>query len=307
MKKRITVILAAIFYISAVSAQDYARHRVDVNYGAGFAGSIYDKTDESYIYAAYSLGSVLELKYAYFFAPKWGVSIGTGISFFTAKGVLNMDGVIPHYNDPAFDPSGQQYYDLHYKADNLSERQRIWALETPLQFHFEHRFAGNRQGIYAGLGAKGYFPFAAQSTFPQDNGTLTLTGYEAFTDTRYTEPPYFGRQDVRKTPATTKLQYSIDAIADFGGLFRISDACDLFVGVYGSYGLMDVLPKTGDKKDFITPEHNSLFYVNSLLSSNIFGKYNNYIQDNHLSRKKTDEKWNRLQAGIKIGIHFKMK
>jgi len=307
-RKRITIILAAIFYISAAGAQDYARHRVYVNYGAAYANSMYNKVNQSFIYENYTYSQAVEIKYACFFAPEWGVGFGAGMSQFAAKNTLNIEGVIPHYNDPAFDPTGQRFYDLHYKTDNLTEQQRVWALETPVQFYFEHRTTNGKRGIHASLGAKGYLPvIQAQSKYLQDDGTLTIAGYDAFTDTRYTEPPHFGKQDVSATPATTKLRYSIDAIADLGGLFRLSNVCDLYIGVYGSYGLMDILPNAADKKDFITPEPNNLFFVNPLLSSNILGEYNSYIQDNHLSWKKTDGQWNRWQAGIKIGIHFKMK
>ena len=314
--KKMTVVLAATVCCLTVAysqdkqsdnARDYARHRMMTYIGTGYANSIYSKTDNTFMNANYSLGSAIELKYAYFFVPKWGVSLGAGLSHFAAKGTLNMDGVIPQYNDPDFDASGQRYYDLHYQISNLTEQQRIWALEIPVQFHFEHRL-NRRTALFAGLGARGYFPvISAQSKFTQGDGTLTVSGYEAFTDTWYTDPPHFGVQEVRTTPTTVKLQYSIDVIADFGGLFRLSGACDLYAGVYGSYGLMDVLPKTADRKDFITPEHNSLFTVNPLLSSNFLGEYNRYIRDNNLSWKQSGEQWHRWQAGVKIGIHFKVK
>jgi hypothetical protein len=274
----------------------------------GYANSMYHGMNSSFAHGDYSFSSAVELKYAYFFAPKWGIGIGAGVSNFSAKGTLNMEGVKPHYNDPAFDPSGKRYYDLHYKTENLVEQQRIRAVETPLQLNFEHHPIDNRLGIFAGLGAKGYFPFiSAQSTFPQGKGSLTVTGYEKFTNTRYADPPHFGKQDIRSTPLSVKLNYSVDAIADFGIIFRLSDACNFYAGFHGSYGFLDVLPKTSGKKDFIPPEHNSLFSVNSLLTSNILREYNGYVKDNQLNWPKADEQWNRWQAGIKIGIHFKAK
>jgi len=308
--RRIGILSTVVFYLSVASAQetqDYMQHRIMVAYGMGYANSIYNKTDEAFMHTNYSVSSAVEVRYAYFFRRNWGVSMGAGLSYFNAKGTLNMEGVIPHYADPAFDPSGKRYYDLRYKANNLAERQRIWALEMPLQFHFERRNASGKRGVFAGLGVKGFFPvISTESAFQQGSGTLTLTGYEAFTDALYTDPPHFGLQEVRKTPATTKLRCSVDAIADFGGLFRVSDIFELYVGAYGSYGFMDVLPKVADKKDFITPEYNNLFFVNSLLSSNILSEYNKSVQDNHLNWKTANEKWHRWQAGIKIGMHFKL-
>jgi outer membrane protein OmpA-like peptidoglycan-associated protein len=101
------------------------------------------------------------------------------------------------------------------------------------------------------------------------------------------------------------LRWSIDAIADFGGVFRLSPVYDLYVGVYGSYGFMDVLPKAADKKDFISPEHNKIFAVNSLLATNFLGEYNKYVKANNLNWKSANEKWNRWQVGIKVGVHIK--
>jgi len=306
-RKRITVILAAIFYISAVCAQDFAHHRIYFHYGMGYANSMYDKIDNSFIHQNYALGSVVEFKYACFFTPKWGVGLGIGLSQFAAKGTLNIEGVIPRYNDPAYDSSGQRYYDLRYQTDNLTEKQRIWALEIPLQIHYEHHLTG-QHGLFAGLGIKGSLPvISAQSRFPQSEGTLTISGYDAFTNTLYTDPPHFGTQHVRTTPATLKLRSSVDIIGDVGWIFGICPAFDLYAGVYGSYGFIDILPKAGDKKDFITPDHNSRVAVNSLLASNFLSEYNQYIKDNQLNWKTAGEKWNRLTIGIKIGIHFKIR
>jgi hypothetical protein len=313
MIRKITAIMTAALLCAMFTygqeiqdkTHNYRRHRILVYYGTGYASAMYGKIDNSFIHTDYSLSSAAELRYAFFFSQKWGVSLGAGLSNYAAKATLNMEGVIPHYNDPSFDPSGQRYYNLSYKTDNLTEQQRIWALETPLQFHYEHRSAGGKRGVFAGLGAKGYFPvISAQSVFPKDKGTLTVTGYDPFTDTWFDSPPHFGKQDIRTTPAKAKLNYSVDAIADLGGIFRLSAACDFYAGVYGSYGFMDVLPRAAGKKDFITPEPNQLFTVNSLLSSNILSEYNKYVQANRLDWDKADKHWRRWQAGIKIGIHF---
>jgi hypothetical protein len=319
VNKFITVLALTSFSISLTYSQHtsnaqpfadksqnaYAVHRFHIYHGTGYANSIYQGIDPSFIHSPYSFHSSIEMKYAYFFAPEWGASLGMGLSRFAAKGVLNMEGVIPRYYDPAFDPSGQRRYDLHYRTNQLIERQQIWAIEVPLQFHYEHHLAGIH-GLFAGLGAKGYFPVSAQSIFSKGEGSLTTAGYDAFTNTLYTDPPHFGKQNVRTTPDKVKLNYSIDAVAELGWIMRLSNACDLYAGIYGSYGLMDMLPKTNEKKDFITPGYNKLFSVNSLLTSNFRSEYNNYVKDNHLNWKEVDEKWNRWHLGLKVGIHVKL-
>jgi outer membrane protein OmpA-like peptidoglycan-associated protein len=258
--------------------------------------------NKSFLHKNYSLSSALELKYAFFFAPKWGISLGVGLSNFAAKGTLNIGGVIPNYDDPAFGLA--KSYDLHYQTDNLVEKQQIWALVVPLQFHFEHRVRG-RHGISAALGARGYFPIiSAQSKFPQGKGSLTTSGYEEFTNAWYTDAPHFGKRDARITPASVKLRPSVDIIADFGGIFSVSHNCDFYLGVYGSYGFMNILPEIDDKKDFITSEPNDGFTVNSLLASNFLSEYNQYVEKNNLDWKTANEEWKRWEVGIKIGVHL---
>ena len=287
--------------------KDCARHRILVYYGMGYANSIYDGINKSFLHKNYSFSSALEVRYAYFFAPKWGISLGAGISNFAAKGTLNITGVIPNYDDQAFDPDrGSKFYDLHYKADDMIERQQVWALIVPLQFHFEHRINGNH-GIFASLGAKGYFPIiSARSKFPQGEGALRMSGWEEFTHAYYTDLPHFGEKGTKAIPSTAKLRPSVDIIADFGGIFRMNRICDFYAGVYGSYGFLDVLPKAENKKDFITSEpNNNAYNVNSLLASDFAGEYNQYVENNNLDWKKAKEKWNRWEVGVKVGFHIK--
>jgi outer membrane protein OmpA-like peptidoglycan-associated protein len=280
------------------------QHRIFAYLGMGYSNSMYNGVNNDFIHRNYSLSSVLEVKYAYFFTPQWGLSLGAGLSYFTAKGTMNTEGIISHYNDPYFDPGNNgRFYDLHYRTDDLVERQHIWALEVPLLGQFEHFFT-DKYGILAGLGLRGYFPFiSARSVFPHGEGSLTTAGYEDFTNGSYIDDPHFGKRNARATAAPASLRISLDIVAEFGGLLRLSPVYDLYVGLYGSYGFMDVLPK--DKKDFISAEPNNSFAVNSLLASGVLGDYNRFIRTNHLNWKEVGEKWNRWQIGVKVGLHIK--
>ena len=321
MKKIAVVLAAGLIGMSASYSQkvrlpddngvvskpqkSYAQHRFHLYYGMGYANDMYTRINNEFIHNNFSCSQSLEARYAFFFARQWGVSVGAGVSQFFGKGTLNIMGVIPHYNDFGFDPSGQHDYDLHYETHNLVEQQRIWALEVPLQFHFEYR-KGRRPGVSASLGARGYFPIiSAQSIFPQDKGVLTTYGYESFTNTVYDDPPHFGKQETRLIPSTVKLRPSVDITADIGMLFRLGCAYDFYLGVYGSYGFMNILPDDADKKDVITSEPVSPYTVNSLLGTNFISEYNHYIENNNLDWKKADEQWKRWQVGMKIGIHIK--
>ena len=299
-----TAVISKQDTVASKPPKNYAQHRFHLYYGIGYANDIYTRINNDFIHNGFSCSESMEARYAWFFARKWGLSVGVGVSHFFAKGTLNIEGMIPYYDDPYFDHSGHTY-DLYYRTYDLVERQHIWALEVPLQFHFEHR-KGRRPGVSVGLGARGYFPIIlAQSVFPQEKGYLTTAGYEEFTNTWYTDPPHFGKQETRLTPSIVKLRPSVDITADLGMIFRLCCALDMYLGLYGSYGFLNVLPEDIDKKDFITFEQGNPYTVNSLLGSNVLSEYNKYIDDNKLDWKKADEQWKRWQVGVKVGFHIK--
>jgi len=272
---------------TAANQEKSGTHRIFIHLGSGYTNSIYDNLNESSLYKDYSTGSVLEVKYGYFFTQKWGAGIGLGLAHFAAQATLNNKGMLPHYNDPFFDPEGLQFYDLYYKFDNVVEKQQIWGLELPLQMHFEYLFH-NQHGIMASLGVKGYFPVISAKTVFKGDSYIVTEGYEAFTDTWYETQPHFGKKEVSTTPKSVKLRCSADIIAEFGGIIHLNEKCNLYIGAYGSYGFLDILPKDSDKKDIITPENDNTFFTNHLLESN-----------------SLTEKWNRWQIGVKVGVHLK--
>jgi len=285
---------------------DFCPHRINVYIGNSYHNNIYTRVNDAFAKPIYSFGSVVELKYAYFFNEHWGISLGAGLANFHAKARLDLEGVIPHYDDLNFDPGlygAERFYDLHYKATALVEEQNLWAAEVPLQAHFEDKFGG-KNGIYASLGVKGYFPFAAKSKFTGE-GSLTTWGYEEFMNVEYRDlPNRFGTSTINTETAKAKLRPSVDVIADFGGIIGLYPALDLYVGVYGSYGFLDVLPKTENKIDFITNTPASPTTVNSLLGSKFLNEYKEiYAPANNW--KTVSEKWNMWQVGVKVGFHIK--
>ena len=245
------------------------------------------------------------MKYAFFFAPKWGFSLGLGVSRYAAKATLNTKGHLPDLVDNGFlpnapgNPTGHEepyMYDARYEAKDLVERQQIFALEVPLQFHFEHKVNKNT-GIFASLGATGYFPvLLAQSKFSK--GSVITSGYSPYTDCTYTYMRHFGKEEANTVSPDPKMRMSVDAVAEFGGIFRISEICDFYLGAYGSYGFFDLLPK--EKANFLVAGADS-YTVNSVLASDYLQQYNEMYNDG----KAVSEKWNRWQIGAKVGFHIK--
>ena len=276
----------------SAKAKNYCPHRIWVDFGMAYSNNIYRRFDN--IQQVYSFGNVLEAGYAYFFHPKMGVGLGVGISKITAKATLGNGGSIL-YKDPEYlpgDTSGM--YELFFDCDKFAERQDIWAIEVPLTFQFETKLGkAQRNGIFASLGVKGYFPISGRTNFV--GGDIQLSGYDEFLNCRYPigMPVHFEDVNMGSKYASVKLRPSVDLIADFGGLFGLTKTTDFYLGIYGAYGFLDILPK--EKVDYIQDKYT----VSGLLKSNAL----------EIQKEKRDEnistKWNLVNAGIKVGLRFK--
>ena len=294
------------------ATSNFCPHRINLYLGGSITNNIFNRLHNDFATTNYSVGSILELKYAYFFNENWGITAGVGIGHYATKANLNIHGVINKFNDPEFAelaqasyPDGEKpTYDLYYNSDNLVEKQKIWAVEIPLQAVYENKFGG-RNGIYAALGVKAFIPVAAKSIFDNE-GTITTKGYEELYDIMYQDMKYhFGVLDYKSHSVKTKLRASLDFQLDFGGIFGIARNADFYVGVYSSIGVLDILPKGENKVDFITTnESNNGLNINPLMASNYLTEYNR-LNENTADFKAVREKWNLFQVGVKVGFHFK--
>ena len=230
----------------------FCPHHINIHVGEGLTNNIYRRVG---INQYYSHSTMLDIDYAYFFNEHWGLSLGVGLNRLAAKASISKSGVISDFDvlfDNAFDEpvTYDPNYDLFYDAHGLKEKEVVWAVEVPLKVHFDWRFDG-RNGIYAALGAQGYFPIKAFNKY-KGEGSVTTMGYEELfnqwymqhmengeikMDNHFPDASYTGRGK------NVKLRPSVDLVADFGGVFAISKKADFYVGAYCKYGFLNILPK----------------------------------------------------------------
>jgi len=266
---------------------EFCPHRILVNFGGGYANNMFKNLNkEANIATRCSYTVMAEVGYTYFFHRNVGIGIGVGINHVGRSAKINEHNTYYNLVDPLYPPNANEIpYDLTYKVLNLKQRQTVWAIEIPLTIQFEKKFGG-RNGIYAGAGVKGYFPIASKFGYPK--GTIELPEmYE----------PYFNwwcnKLDVHLDPMkvqdkSMKVKMaigSIDVLGEFGGIFGISRGTDLYLGLYASYGFLNILPKGGIKFD-------NLNVIDPRLS---------LLADRYANRS---DKWNLLQVGLKLGFHF---
>jgi outer membrane protein OmpA-like peptidoglycan-associated protein len=256
---------------------DFCPHRIWTHLGGGYANNSYKNLRKEDIATTCSYTAMIELGYTYFFHRNVGIGIGVGLNHSARIAKIN-DSRTATIVDPKFiagDPDATD--ELDYEMRGLKQRHNVWAIEVPLTIQFEKKFGG-RNGIYAGIGVKGYFPIASKLSYT--DGEIAFPKiWEEHTHATYTQ--LFIHQDMKEiqkeNPIHPKMRPSIDIIGDFGGIFGISRNTDLYLGIYASYGFLNILPK-----------YNIDFKVTQIADR--------YVSPSH--------KWNLFNVGVKVGFHF---
>ncbi|MBO4654069.1 MAG: OmpA family protein [Bacteroidales bacterium] len=295
-------------------------HRVNIFFGGGFTNNFYNRFDGIKYSRIHPSVHSIEIGYAYFFDKHWGIGLGVGLQRQSARANMNFSGVIPnaadldYYNQSSLH---QTNYDLLYETKNLIERQTIWAVEVPLTAQFQH-FFNERNGLYATLGVRGYFPIFNRSKIV--DGSLVTTGwdefYHAYWQHEYCVGHGFDEYTIEGN-GSAKLRCSVDLEANFGGLFRINNKVDFYVGLFCNYGFLDILPKAENRHNFVEPTDNAYYFAyNGLLGSNADILNDQYVISNYPASQDGSTnilrenvignfKWHNLQVGVKLGISIK--
>lgn len=271
-------------------------HRINMHLGGAWSNNIYRRL--SAFTENYSLSAIFDFQYAYFFNEHWGLGLGVSVSNIHAKATTDINGIIEKYGDQAFNYD-QTTYDLYYKSNGIVEKQAVMALEIPLQAQFEWKF-NQKVGIYAALGVKAFIPLYAKN---KGTGTdvITTSGYESYTDAYYQDMPnHFGEytysknggpnigMGTNKVAKDYRMRASVDMIADFGALFTMCPKADFYLGAYCGVGFLNILPKQ-NYTAFI--DENG---IHGTLGSDVFKVAN-----------VSNDKWNTVNVGLKIGVHIK--
>ncbi len=220
-------------------------------------------------------GFTINAAYSFLFTPHWGIQTGLGLQSFRALSEIDM-----LTKAAATDVDGEAYELRTYYTD-WQEKQQVLYLDIPLTGLY--RFALTEKiSIQASAGAKVSFPL--QTSFKTLGGEITTTGYYDQWNLELTDLPPYGFY----TPSTSfsgrfKKKTSYMGVADLGGLVKLSDKTDLYVGGYLNYGLNNVL----------IPENKLIFEQN--------GTYNGALTSNQTNHVRP------ISVGLKVGLYWRIK
>jgi outer membrane protein OmpA-like peptidoglycan-associated protein len=267
---------------------DFCPHRILLRFGGGYANNIFKEIKDFATICSYT--AMAELGYTYFFHKNVGIGIGLGINRIGTIAKINHSVTLPEVLDNAYFQSNPYPYAMSFHAYDLKQKQGIWAIEVPLTVQFEKKFGEReRNGIYAGVGVKGYFPFSSNIRFT--DGVIDITEIVDRDGLNVTFPAnsidiHMESQEFKGgISAKQKMRCSIDILGEFGGVFGLSRKTDFYIGVYASYGFLNIMPKEGYDLSSYNQVDPRLGQIT-----------NQYVN--------TTDKWNLFQVGLKMGFHF---
>lgn len=268
--KKLNIIGLCLLFLNVLQAQKSEQY-LHFNVGGGLNNlsySLQNGTEKA------QFGYTVNAAYSYFFNSKWGLQTGAGVKSYGAKSSLNLlttENRIDTDNTP---------YELRTNYNNWQEKQNALYLEIPLMAQYKHSF-NEKYGMLASVGAKIGLPLSA--SYKNAGGAITTTGYYSQWNVELSDLPQHG---LLTTTGEYKGDYSLKtaymAVANLGGLYKLSPKTDLYVGLYLNYGLNNIL----------NPQSKLIYQFD--------GVYNGVLASNQTNNVKP------IAVGIKLGFYLEL-
>ncbi len=267
MKKKIIILFSLALCIS-IQAQK-AGNYLHFNIGSGLTNlscKLQDGTQKGQ--AGYSAN----VAFSHFFTSQWGFQTGIGLQTYSTLSTINY-----LESTPAIDNDGDAYiFNANFK--NWEEKQQASYLDIPLTGQFRHKF-NEKFGLLATAGAKISIPVNA--TYKTISGEMNTSGDYPQWNVEFTDMPQHGFSSITESyTGNYSLKPTYMAIAEIGGLYKLSKKLDLYAGAYLNYGLNNVL----------SPDSKQIYQVDAV--------YNGILSSNQAASVK-------LQLiGVKLGLYL---
>lgn len=265
-----------------VSAQEGGHSNyVGLNFGGGLNTMIYNPTrgDQSL-----GLGFDAGLHFAHFFNKGFGLGFGVHYTCANAYTLYNFNEVssgLVHADN------GNLHYDLTSSFNNWKERQTVSVLSIPIEAFYRVALSEKWQFI-GGLGFQIDLP--VYGNYGATEGSYTTTGtFSFFGSYVVSDMPNhgFSTYDGTFDAKIDNLVPAVSILADAGMRMALDEHWGLYLGLYASYGLTNMLEE---------PKEAPLLMVDNTDASKL--DYNGTFASNEIDALHL------LRVGMKVGIDF---
>ncbi len=261
---------------------DRRGHYIQAHIGLGY-GSLGYRLEGADNRVNGSFSALLQLQYAYYFHPNWGVGVGLWFTNYTSFAHI---GGAYQWKDQT-DTDYEQHYDHTASVQKWRERETIHNLGIPISLQFQMRKEDWKAGIFAAIGVAP--SFSVSKKYKLLEGVIDHSGYYPAWDLTLTDMHEFGSKDYNDAPQSKgKLSVRPQAtfFADLGALIPLTKQIDLMVGGYFNISMNNA--NSSDKADLGWKDDTFTFM-------------NEYKGVYATTLANGSHPW---EAGVKVGIHW---
>ena len=235
--KRLFILFGALTLALTSQAQmNQHSNYIGLNVGGGMNTLMYKPADGTW---KPQLGFLGELKYMHFFGTHFGVGFGVQFDYSRAAATYDFREITAGLVHPA----NGNTYESRTGFFGWKETQTLMTLGVPVEFYWRAPM-GDRWFFLFGLGAQLDFPMKGE--FNADEGTYEVRGYFPATNVEYRNLPSYGFDTYNadeKGDIEDLKKLGVSLIADLGFNYALNDNWGLYFGLYGAYGITNLLDK----------------------------------------------------------------
>lgn len=268
--------------IIRVDSTDRRGHYIEAYVGLSYGSLGYGFTDDESSVNGF-VSPLLQIQYAYFFHPNWGV--GAGLWYTYSSSTAHIGGTYTWEGQT--DTDLEQRYTHTSEVVEWDERQWMHNLAIPISLQFQWLHKSGKAGVFAAVGLAPSFSVA--NSYSVKKGQVNHSGYYPAWDLTLKDMHEFGTKDyAQEQSAKGKLIVSPQAtvFADVGALVPLTKQIDLFAGLYFQCGANDA--NKSDKHALGWKDENFTFM------EDYTGAYS-------LNTTKSSHPY---EVGIKVGVHW---
>ena len=214
---------------------DRRGHYIEAHVGMGY-GSLGYKLQNDGNHVNGSFSALLQLQYAYFFTPNWGIGAGLWFTNYTSYAHISGDYRWLDQKDSDL----ELHYDHTTHVNTWRERETIHNLGIPISAQFQYQKEEWKVRIFASAGIAP--SFSVSKKYRVLDGELVHSGYYPAWKLGLDNMHEFGTKDYRNeacAKGTLSVRPQVDIFADCGALMPLTTQIDLFVGGYFNCSLND--------------------------------------------------------------------
>lgn len=274
--------------IIPADSSDLRGHYIQVYAGLGYGSLGYNLPATNGAVQG-SFSALLQLQYAYFFHPNWGVGAGLWFTNYTSTAQLQGDYVwtADKAGNPLYDTDLELQYQHHSSIHRWSEREIIHNIGIPISLQFQTPADHDKTRFFAALGVAP--AFSVMKSYQVLEGKVEHAGFYPAWNLWLDNMHEFQTIDYRNAPEAKgelSVRPQVAVFVDLGAAIPISKQIDLFVGGYFNISANDA--NSSDKHD-LGWKDKTFYFMDA---------YNGVYATNFAS---ASHPW---EAGIKVGIHW---